>query len=882
VAQASGAGSEEIAALWQPLARYGQLVQERFSRSWLMRLATPMPWSRFCPSCLTETRGRWQASWRLWWFTTCPVHEVHLAARCPTCSRCQRQRRILSDTAKLHLTTCGNPREGANGRKAPACGHDLTAVPVIAHTEPAALALQRELGAILDPDAEGHLVREAIELLADLLVTAAHVGLETTALDTESLAAADDAVAVLGHAWPALTDPRDQTLEHLVTADVSKRPSPLPRDWKLASTALTTRILAARDAKLCPTDRLRWRTTVGGRSPDATMEQTAGSLAACIPEALWPEWAVRLVPRKGIAFDEFRAAASAMLLIPGTDAPLPRMFPKRSDHVPSVQMLSYVSRLLARDEHGDLILRCLTELSDRLRSEGCPIDYARRRRIAAGTSLLDGAEWDRICAVAGTPTGAERKLRYARLRIYETLTGGDPRHAPPGIRVVGQDTSSYHLFALRIPRTAADLLDRRARQILDTNGCAEEPLSWSPPAHWVNLAGMPGVEPDRVDPREVGRLLRRGLPATGVAERFGTTTDHIWLVVQRHPPQVEPRGDAVRRKVPRRPFPAELTAERLHQLLIVGRRGVVEVAGEFKVSRKLLAAVARRDGITLGKKRSPRVRVDPVWLKAEYVERNRTTADIATELGASAVTVARRLRENGIVVRARGGASHRASLTATEALPEPLAAAARGQHGPGRVRRFRVLARARSITRAAESLGMLPGTLTTQLTLLERDCGGALLIRSTRTHQSQQLTSLGRRLLAQADRHFGADRDAVTNLPEPLASAVASFIGNRRIRWFQVVARVDSFVAAGASLGVLPSSISRSLSVLETACGGVLLVRRNGQRAQSLTPLGRRLVAQADRHLGRSDDGASVVSRDDGNPGGQMLRSSRLTTATSW
>ncbi|WP_398941916.1 TniQ family protein [Streptomyces sp. CFMR 7] len=48
--------------------------------------------SRFCPTCLTDSGGRWQITWRLGWSFACARHHVLLADRCPACQRIPRLR----------------------------------------------------------------------------------------------------------------------------------------------------------------------------------------------------------------------------------------------------------------------------------------------------------------------------------------------------------------------------------------------------------------------------------------------------------------------------------------------------------------------------------------------------------------------------------------------------------------------------------------------------------------------------------------------------------------------------------------------------------------------------------------------------------------------
>lgn len=88
--------------------------------------------------------------------------------------------------------------------------------------------------------------------------------------------------------------------------------------------------------------------------------------------------------------------------------------------------------------------------------------------------------------------------------------------------------------------------------------------------------------------------------------------------------------------------------------------------------------------------------------------------------------------------------------------------------------------------------------------------------------------------------------------PEPLASAVLGQGGKERVRRFQVYARFRSLNQAAQHLGLHANVLTKQLSQLEAASGAVLIVRSTRKQAnQRLTELGRRLLAQADEHLGQ-------------------------------
>ncbi len=270
------------------------------------------------------------------------------------------------------------------------------------------------------------------------------------------------------------------------------------------------------------------------------------------------------------------------------------------------------------------------------------------------------------------------------------------------------------------------------------------------------------------------------------------------------------------------------------------------------MSRKTVAGAVRREGLPIPPAHAPpRHAVDPAWLRTEYVDRRRTLPDLAAEVGMTPANLARIARRHGIPLRKRGGASHQASLSPPADFPEPLANAVLGQGGIQRVERFQVFARMRSLNQAARLLGTSPATLTTQLAQLEAACGGPLLVRSPRTHRPQEVTALGRQLLAQADEHLGPHPEAPKDLPEPLASALSSFRGEDRVRRFQVAARMSTLAEAARFFRTDPYTFDRALRGLETACGQPLLARESPRRPHRLMGTGSLLLEQADEHLGR-------------------------------
>jgi hypothetical protein len=854
--EATGLPADALEVLWQPMSRYAAIMQGRFRKRRIARATRPMLWSRFCKPCLVDSGGRWAAAWRLPWFVTCPMHGSPLSSTCPECGHHQLRFALRHDE-EPEGATCSVPRPGASGRGPNRCRADLTGGPAPAPVAPQALAVQHRLSVLLDPTATEQELIGATDHLADLLTVASLTGLNFDALDATGLADTSLIDSALHRADLVLSDESGEALSDLATADINIRPHPLPLAWRTASPRLIALVLSIRDPRLRPLDRLRWTTTTVGRLP---LGRDSHVPLQRIPEALWPDWSVRLRPG-GVEASSFRAVAAAAVGLVGSVCPVPDLVAEQGEVAPAAfaRKLSNCLQTVAATEHGRSILRALTQLGDGLRSRGSPIDYQRRRRIAATAVAIDLRSWDRICAAAGIPTGGHRKLRNARLWIWETLTGGLPQQAPASLRPQATTgLGAYHRFCLGLPGVAVSLLEARAREVLDGHGCGGEPIAWSPPTSWADLDGLPVPDLGCLDLDRLATLFQRGRSVTAIAEELDTSLDHVRLVVRRDPARFQPPSrsrrsastpKAVAPRNARTLPPPGLTTERLRALIIDDHRTLRSLAPELGVGRKYLADRLRHDGIPVPpSRRRPVHVVDPQWLRVEYLERRRTLPDIAAEVGTTAPNIARIARQHGIALRSRGGSSHAASLTTPAGWPEPLASAALGQGGTDRVRRFQVYARHRSLNEAAIALSLHQSVLTLQLAHLEAACGGRLITRSPRSQQSQRMTELGRLILAQADDHLGPHPNAPRPQPEPLAAALASFWGPKRLRWFEIAARCDSLATAAPLIGTDRHVLDRSVRGLEQAVGGVLLHRSGPSQPHRLSVLGQQLLDQMNRH----------------------------------
>jgi AraC-like DNA-binding protein len=767
LATAAGLTSMQVKHMWWPLARYCDQVNARFPAGWLKWMARPMRWSRFCPACLAATNGRWQATWRLPWQLACPTHAVLLCATCPRCDGRQRQRALLQEIETAQTLTCDIPRPDATGRGDHRCGTDLREA-----SEPGApsrlLELQEHLAPLVDPSTTAPAMAALIDHLADTLTVARQRDLTPGAVLGSAMGNTAALAAALDRAQRAVTGVDPHALLELVLADVHQRPRPLPRLWRTASTTLASKVITSRDSHLRPFDRIRWRSTTTGARPTIGGDD---SRHHNVPTALWADWVVRLQPPDNTPV-LFSQVAAAALLLPGATRPLAAILANFTPDGGLSASTSTVLQNLAATEHGPTIFRALTQLSDGLLAYGSPIDYQRRRRLSATATLIDPASWDRISAQAGINTGGQRKLRWARLWIWETITGGALGHAPRDLRPIKpEELNSYHRFPIAMTPLVAELLDAHARHLLDAVGCHDEPTTWSPPAEWVDITALPGRDPAGINPEHVGALLRQRLAPSDVAQRLGVSLDHVRLLIRRHPPHLRLRSTG-RQPARRNPFPAQLTRERLQELVVDERRTLRSIRTEAHVSEHALRSALQRDGIPIPPPgRASRVKIDEGWLRAQYLDRHRTLPDIAAELGMSPSNLARTAQRHRLPIRPRGGASHAASLSAPDGWPPPLASAILGRDGRQRVERFQVYARARSLHEGATRLSTTTSVLVTQLALLERACEGTLIQRSTSQHDAQQLTPLGDKLLEQANRHLGPIPDAPPPVPELLSPA---------------------------------------------------------------------------------------------------------------
>ena len=705
IGAATGLAAEAITAMFTAGRPPPPLV-----RAWMPQRVT-----RFCPACLAAGPRQMPADWSLPVNFFCMRHSRVLAATCPDCGRQPSHPPPLPPSRPGRCAGCGGRLDTASP---PACA-DVPAA------RQAQRAITGMLASVRDPGQSPPARRQALEGLTDLALVAFHLatagepesrqGLTPAMLTAGTLTAASALLA--GQSRAPARDPL-ASLAARVTPGITA--AAIPHSWAGASPALRTRIARARDQWLPPADRLRHATTlpaarIPGHRPPGHPD-IAVTRAARLPGQIWADWAIRLTSDPAIRHDNFRPAALIALLLPHSAMPL-RELTALAGGQHRRQFAGYQIKKLGAGRPA--ALRVLTELALAIDSGDIPIDYQRRRDLAARQPLIGDATWATIARDAGMTT---RNAAHARRYLYELLTGCPLGTAPAPCRLAGgKAQASYTEFTTTITTDLAAALRDHARRVLRAGGISGEPLEWQPPASWVTISTWPGSDPAATDPGPIHHALLSGsTPAARVAADLGLSADHLRQILHHHP-LPRPRHPLRRTLIPR-PAPASPPPGQQPGALYL----------------------------------------DPAWLREQYLTRLRTLNDIAAQLGCPVHIVNRFAREHGIPIRPRGG-----PLPATAprqlppGLPEPLRNAFTGRGAPARLRQLLAIAGHPSLHHAARALGVTPSVTYSRIARLERDCGGQLVNRSPRPPGTGTLTPLGQQLSRQAREYLD------TQLPPP-------------------------------------------------------------------------------------------------------------------
>ena len=696
-----------------PAGRLDDAVLDRY----LPLAAARRRGSRYCPSCLAERDGRWLLAWRLGWTFACTTHGVLLCDTCPSCGQAPRGRAgraglnppgTCANTIKRHEYCGAELRQVIPGRLAPGS-------PV--------LAAQRWTGILLTlddtrPAGNG-------DALSDLGIVASWVLRQAPAAQLAGSgpqvlaawreqdqqppaarrqpsrfppASAALTAALAATAMTVLTGSDEQAIEQIRALLPPRagprrpRPAGLPAArWRQLSQPARGRFLRALDPDLSPADRIRYRTGTPQAAIPADPPGLLAARARAIPQLLWPDWAIRLMPARGFAPGPFRSAIAACLLLPGqpgraTVRPSPRCTPTAA-----LMATGAVLRALAGGGH-DTVLTAISCLAGYLDTSGSPIDYQRRRDLIPAETITAG-QWRDLCYGAAAHPGEARRHRDAQRYLFQLLTGADlhdPRHALAFTTT--SDYSHYHAFAGTLPTGLRDALHGHAAALLHDLGIGE-PLTWSPPPGCCAGLDLPGPEPDDIDLDAVGRLIiTRKLPVADAAAQLGTTAGHVRLALDRVPRPARQWGRSAAPLTWQRRQHARgiLTREFFDREYITAGKNLRQLEAETGIPRRFLTQVAREHGITMtGTAVPPR--------PARASRPGRTSPAPA----------------------APPSPAPRASATSAA---QPKTAGPAGV----RLRRFQIAMASPTIAAAAARLRICPSALSHQFRRLERDIGAKL------------------------------------------------------------------------------------------------------------------------------------------------------------
>jgi len=722
--------------------------------------------SRFCPPCLAESEGRWRLSWRSSWTVACRRHKVLLLDLCPTCSAPPRIR-IASGITSPPPASCTHVTKNTPR----SCAADLASA-TAPQAGREALRVQAWVDQVME-ELAGPTGERAREILSDLpvvtswLLRSKHVDLaphgRRYGIDASTTAVALDAAKRIY----AEEDAGIAALREVIAdlPDNARLPPPglSHKQWTAMSQRFTNRYLRAADPDLAPTDRMRFLSVTAAASiPSAS---TAGRIRS-LPQVFWPQPAGRLLPVAGFGPELFRGVMSVCVLVPGA---VERKLARFKAALNPRLNASHISATLQR--FGDLpggsaltsVLEYVCRLAAYLDDNGAPIDYQRRReRIAA--EPIDWERWhDLACAANAHPgeRGPTGRLLHIQRHLHQLLSGSDladPRH-PLAFRDSG-DRSRTVTYLSAMPPTLRQALSRHAAELLADLGI-DEPVTWSPPTELADGLNLPGIDVDHLDAEELRRMLvDEQRPARQAAEILGVHLEHIRLATERldwpapnWSPQAAPAAWRREQEAAR-----ILTRALFEREYLAARRSLAEISQATGFTKRMVTRRARALGIPIAPAAPRTFGIDEGWLREQYVTNNRSTGDIAAEVGANAMTVNRALEQLGIPRRPAGVESHPQKLVRIDRrYPADIRAAVEGAlHGWHRLNRFQIAMAFPSLETAAQYLSVHQSSLVHQFQRLEADIGDALFVRGAfgRRHRP---TARGRALLNALDRpHINA------------------------------------------------------------------------------------------------------------------------------
>ena len=668
--------------------------------------------SRFCPTCLADSDGRWLLRWRLPWAFACNVHACLLVDCCPGCGKRPHPDRpgTRASATTAGRCTTGLPQHAPGGWRAPLCDHPLTDLPAaMLPRDGQVLAAQRRVDHLLHAANRTHDVdrRQRIRRVLDELHTLAYKSLR--ALHDPSADAPQSARTIVdecGATVPAgrgaldsfdahtiavataiantahRDDPTGQTLlSWIITADRSRlspaEPGRILKPWRNASPRLTERVLTALDPHLQVHDRLAYRTAgPHPHRPDATPEQIRAR-AASLPALIWPTWAIRLIPTTKAshnALTSTRAALAAMALIPGT-----RLTQQQAVELlgwrtqPSVKTV--LNRLPA--QQCTILLVLLDELANLLDTTPAPIDYARRRALFTHPAV-DRRAYRKLAATHGWHPPSPLQLHILDDHLALLLTGARPGHHTHSAR--GSRRDAWNPYTAALPTAVRAFIHDQAQRHLRRH-YIDEPVTWHPPPD----PGLPwpGIDPDTVSPDRFARAFtihataRHGLDliskATGLPALHARLYTHLIDL---------PMPDQQWNDLASRSTHEVDDLAGLQHLYHDQKLSMMDIARLPLTTERGVRGALAATGTTPDSHRKSAKPLSREWFERHYLNSGRPLWQAAIDAGVSRNTFAKYARQHGVSTALNAAAVNPfATWPARQQPPASVVAACSGPHG---------------------------------------------------------------------------------------------------------------------------------------------------------------------------------------------------------
>jgi hypothetical protein len=230
--------------------------------------------------------------------------------------------------------------------------------------------------------------------------------------------------------------------------------------------------------------------------------------------------------------------------------------------------------------------------------------------------VLDEHAYHRLCLQHGWNYATERRLAVMRWYMLALLTG-DHLPAPEGAgpAFIAQCTR----FRMIAPTQVRAFLRDQAQTNLEHAGI-DEPVTWEPPASWVDLERWPGIDPGATDVKSLSTILQTAEGTRAAAAPLGLAGEHVRLLCQVHEIGIAPGTANGRPAPPQRA--ALLEPRRLRELYVDQNLPPSVIAEMASCSIETVLRLLRHDGIAVRghPRRFPdRPAITREWLYQRYV-----------------------------------------------------------------------------------------------------------------------------------------------------------------------------------------------------------------------------------------------------------------------